>query len=397
MNWTSPGDLRKQIENLWTKGILLRSLATRTQLFPRQFTFKTPNASEMARNFDDVRTWVREVREAPYWRIETRDFNHRELGANSIPAEAWMDSFDYAIALIGKQREVAQFTALLEITAKRQPGWLPSISHKPLRALALSEDWNRFLDIAAWCLGHPRPAIYLRQIDLPGVHTKFIEKHHDILSELLDLVLPADAIDSTASGATRFPARYGFREKPARVRFRILDPKAMPGWPGEDITITADAFAKLDPPATTIFITENETNFLAFPPAPQSLILFGGGYGFKFLQGTAWLSDRHIYYWGDIDTHGFGILDQLRHRFGGTRSFLMDHETFLTHAHLWGHESDQIKRDLTKLSVQEQSLYNDLRDNRLGKNLRLEQEQIGFGWMRSAIEKLNFDYEAKLI
>jgi hypothetical protein len=42
-------------------------------------------------------------------------------------------------------------------------------------------------------------------------------------------------------------------------------------------------------------------------------------------------------------------------------------------------------RDLPRLNREEQALYDDLRDNRLRKNLRLEQEKVGFGWVEAAL------------
>ncbi len=41
------------------------------------------------------------------------------------------------------------------------------------------------------------------------------------------------------------------------------------------------------------------------------MVLFGSGYGFEFLSNVLWLAKLNIYYWGDIDTHGFAILNQL--------------------------------------------------------------------------------------
>ncbi len=38
-----------------------------------------------------------------------------------------------------------------------------------------------------------------------------------------------------------------------------------------------------------------------------------------------------------------------------------------------------------RLTVQERALYDGLRDHRIGRNLRLEQERIGFGWVASAL------------
>ncbi len=131
----------------------------------------------------------------------------------------------------------------------------------------------------------PRPEIYLRQVDLAGIHSKFIEGQRGVLAELLDLALPADAIDAAASGAAQFTRRYGFRDKPLRVRFRWLDPQA-PDWVSGgdgDYTVSQVAFARMEPTARRVFITENDINFLPFPPAADSLVVFGAGYGFEAL------------------------------------------------------------------------------------------------------------------
>lgn len=378
MNWTRPADLRAQVARLWNQGRILASLATKEPLFPRRLVLNCPTAAEMAANFDAVRAWIRELQTMLHCRIEARSFRHRELGNNMIPAEAWIDRFDDAVGLLGKRGDAARFAAMLNVTSRRQPDWVPWLGRKPLQALDLAQDWDRLLDIAAWCQQHPRPGLYLRQIDLPGVHTKFIETRRGPLIELLDLALPAATIDHAATGVGRFDARYGFREKPVRIRFRTLDRTKMTEFPGGDITITAAAFARLDPPVARVFITENEINFLAFPPVANALIVFGAGYGFEVLQQAHWLLQCRIDYWGDIDTHGFAILDQLRHRFGHVESFLMDRETFMAYEPLWGVEPAPTKRDLSRLTPPEQALYDELRDNRLGASLRLEQEKIGF-------------------
>jgi hypothetical protein len=66
----------------------------------------------------------------------------------------------------------------------------------------------------------------------------------------------------------------------------------------------------------------------------------------------------------------------------------MDRETLLAFASQWDREEQQTLRDLPRLNAQEQALFNDLRDNRLRKNLRLEQERIGFGWVEAALAAL---------
>jgi hypothetical protein len=319
-----------------------------------------------------------------------REFKHRVFGTNAVPHEAWIDTVEAACVFIGKQRDVARFTALTDVTRMRQPQLLGWLAKRPLQALARFDEWGRLLEIIAWLQAHPRPGVYLRQVDIPGVHSKFIEAHRSMLVELLDIILPSEAIDPTVSGVSQFAKRYGFRDKPLRIRFRVLDPQhtLLPGDQMQDITLDAASFARLDCTASRVFITENEINFLAFPPIKDSLVIFGSGYGFEMLREAAWLSRCRVHYWGDIDTHGFAILDQLRSQFDHVESFLMDRSTLLAFEALWGKEDKQTLRDLPRLTAEERTLYDDLRDNRIREKLRLEQERIGFNWVESALSAL---------
>lgn len=388
--WSRAPDLRAQVQRLWDRGELLAGVVTGESLFPRRLTLKVPSSAEMSENFEAVRLWIGEIRALPYCRIEMREFRHRVFGANAIPDEAWIDSLEAAVALIGKRRELGTFAALLEATRRQQPALLAWLARRPLRALELRDEWPRLLEIVAWLEAHPRPNVYLRQVDLPGVHSKFIEAHRGVLSELLDLVLPPATIDESASGVSQFARRYGFRDKPLRIRFRLLDPEhTRTSWKcGQDITLDAKSFACLDAEVSRVFITENEVNFLAFPPLPDALVIFGAGYGFEVLRHAEWLARCRIHYWGDIDTHGFAILDQLRSQFDHVESFLMDRDTLLAYEALWGEEEQPTQRDLPRLNAVEQALYDDLRDNRIRRNLRLEQERIGFGRIESALAAL---------
>ena len=390
MSWTRPAGLRAQVQKLWDRGELLASLVAGESLFPRRLLLKGPTSAEMTERFNELRAWIGELQAMAHCRVELREFRHRLFGTNAVPQEAWVDSLDDALALIGKRRDASRFGALLELTRLRQPALLDWLAKRPLRALELADAWGRLLDIVAWVRAHPRPGVYLRQVDVPGVHSKFIEAHRGVLGELLDLALPAEAVDLSVAGASQFARRYGFRERPARIRFRILDREhaLVPGDPEQDLTLDARSFARLDPGVSRVFITENEVNFLAFPEVTDSLIIFGAGYGVEMLSEARWLSRCRIHYWGDIDTHGFAILDQLRAQFAHVDSFLMDRATLLAFEPLWGEEDRQTLRDLPRLSPTESALYDDLRDNRLRRNVRLEQERVGFAWVKAALTAL---------
>ena len=73
------------------------------------------------------------------------------------------------------------------------------------------------------------------------------------------------------------------------------------------------------------------------------MVIFGAGYGFEGLGGVRWLAERRLLYWGDIDTHGFAILDAFRARFGHVESFLMDRSTLFAFESLWGAEDSPVE------------------------------------------------------
>ena len=385
MNWTGPAELRRQVRRLWDRGRILSSLVTGEAIFPVRLTLRRPNAAELGKRFDEARSWSASLRSMPHVRIVMREFHHRVSGANALPHEVWIDTVEDAATLIGKQRDVATFRCVVEAIGSRQPSLLPWVARRPLKALQLADDWSLLLDVVGWLQSHPRPAIYLRQMGVSGVHSKFVEARRAVIGELLDCALPPESIDFSATGVAGFARRYGFLDKPERLRFRVLDPAhaLLPGVQGrnthtQDVTLDAATFAALDTGVSRVFVTENEINFLAFPGVEGGMVVFGAGYGFESLRKAHWIARCRLFYWGDIDTHGFAILDELRSHFGHAESFLMDRDTFLASEALWGTESTPIDRDLPGLTAEERALYDDLRFDRIGPNLRLEQERIGF-------------------
>lgn len=401
--WTSAAELRAQVLRLWEQGRLLAGLVEDAGLFPLRLRLKAPSSAELSERFDEARAWSRALQhEAQGCRLVMREVRHRVIGHNAVPAGAWIDSLDDALRFIGKAAAARRFAALVAATRSRVPALLPWLQANALRALALDEPWPRLLDVVAWLQAHPRPGIYLRQLDLPGVHGKFVEEHAAVLCELFDRALPPQAIDAgVPGGATNLARRYGFRGKPVRLRLRLLDAgRSLLGTGAdEDITLDQASFARIAPAASRVFVTENEVNFLAFPRLHDALVIFGAGYGFEALAAARWLHERTIHYWGDIDTHGFAILDQLRARFAHVESFLMDRDTLLAHRASWTDEPQPVLRELPLLTPAERALYDELRWKRLadGRQVRLEQERIGFHWLEQALAAVGAPTQAAAV
>lgn len=378
---TTPAQAKAKLLRKWERGLFF---APAGDLFPYSHPLGQPSSREMTDRFDQVRRWIDLCREGEgrFYRLDWREINHRRLGRNRLPKALLFDGPEELARFLGKLTELNRFIALrgrLELADSRLALWA---DRSPKDLLTCGDDINRLISLWQWMVEHPRSGLYLRQIDVSRVDTKFTARYKRILSAWLDLTLPESEIWADASGVGGFEERYGFLKKPDLVRMRFLDSRL--DWYGcSDVTLEAGAFCRLDQSGAglpeRVFVVENDVTALAFPPVEGGMVLFGRGYHFDHLRRAEWLGRTDLRYWGDLDTHGFRILDQFRDIFPGTRSFLMDRKTLLDHETSWGREEKPTSADLSRLDEAESLLYDDLRFNRLGRNVRLEQEFIRFG------------------
>jgi hypothetical protein len=394
MSWTTPSDLRKQVLRVWERGKILAATITGETLFPLTLSMRRPEAQAIGHSFEAVRRWIRELEENSRsckgfgYDIEWADINHRQLGRNRMPSRVTVPTESDALRLIDMEREGRRFRTLAQVTTERFPTLAQWLSRRPLVVLEHAPDWPRILDVLTWFRDHPRSNLYLRQVDIPGVDTKFVEGRKALFSELLDIVLERSDGGLAEAVAQTFEQRYGLRTKPPVIRFRVLDSRiAIAGL--SDLTIPASNFAALNIAARHIFITENEINGLAFPDFAEAIVVFGLGYGVELLHSASWMAGAHIYYWGDIDTHGFAMLDRLRGGFPNARSILMSRETLIAHRSLWGREDAPCRFALSRLEKDEQALFDDLVWDRLGKNVRLEQERVSYAFLERSLKTIS--------
>jgi hypothetical protein len=391
--WTSAEDIEASLLKLWDRGRILAGKVTGEPAFPLRLPVRGPDSSALAARFGEVQTWIRTLEAASRagrgfgFDLVWREVRHRQIGRNRVPCEVVVPTEADGLQLIRKQSDAKRFADIATAIVAVFPELTPWLVRRPLLALEHAADWLRILAVLAWFRDHPRSGLYLRQADIPKVDTKFIEARKGLIAELLDIVLPRDP---TQSGRPlTFEGRYGLRSKPVMVRFRLLGTGS--GLAGlTDISSPTEEFARLELNPRVVFITENEVNGLAFPPVHDAMVVFGFGYSLDVLAAVEWLHRSRLVYWGDIDTHGFAILARLRAYFPRVESILMDEPTLLAHRQLWVHEEQPFLGELQRLSESERILFEDLKRNRYGDRVRLEQERVAYGHLLAALAHLGF-------
>lgn len=380
--WTVPGDVISKLRRRWDRGEFLSRFAMGTRWEPLAIGLRGPSANDTSAHLDHARTWVEQWHRARHLRVEMRTIGGRVTGTNEIPGRVWIDSYEQLWAVLGVQSDVQTFGALLDATRLRAPVIADWMSAKPMEVLRYKGEWVRLVDTTLWIDECARPDMYLRQIDVPGVDTKFIERYRAILAVLLDRQLVEYRVDRTRPPSD-FAGRYFFRKKPAYVRFRHLSDG--PGF--NELAVRVSELANRPLTVRTVFVVENEITYLAFPSVENAIVIFGEGYAASRLHPLRWLAEKKLVYWGDIDTHGFAILNNVRRAFESTRSMLMDRATLLAHEGQWVDEANPTTDHLEALLPDEANLYTDLVEGALGGSVRLEQERVSYAAIQRAAQQ----------
>ena len=332
--------------------------------------------AEYQREFYDIRSLSKEVKGYGYT-IEWKTIKNKMLGTQDFPSKITFETADDFERFLQKVKEVADFrknVALINGKFSKLQHW---IEKYPQKVIDNSEDWNNILKVLDYFSKNPLPKLYIRELPIE-VHTKFIEQHKAVISELLDIVIE-EYVDKNEKD---FEKRYGLRYDEPMVRMRLLDKTLATSYFSglDDITIPVSLFLKLKMSISMVYIVENKVNFLTFPPVAKSIVIWGKGYGVASIKDSELLKSTELIYWGDLDAQGFEILSQFRSYFARVKSLLMDKATFDKYFENDLGTPSKINAKLN-LTTEEEELYSYIKTN----NYRLEQEKIPQSYV---VEKL---------
>lgn len=311
--------------------------------------------------------------------IEFKQVKTKHLGLQDLPAQIYFDSLADYLKFIGKEKEAKKAMENYQLITSEFPELTDWAFIKMRKVIQYETEWESLLKVCRYFKNNPRPNLYLRELPVQ-LHTKFVENHKIVLSELLSCVIPNDI----RFNERIFEKRYYLKYSEPLVRFKVLDKTiSQQFFSGiNDLSIPVSQFEQLDLPLEKVLVVENKTNLylaLTLPPMDNAIVIFGKGYNVQNLKHTKWLHQTNLLYWGDLDAQGFEILSQFRRYFPHTKSILMDGETF----DLFFENDEGTPSKVTtplQLTPEEYALYELLKTN----NWRLEQEKLPLEHVRKA-------------
>lgn len=353
--------------------------------WPLQIMLHPPTEREASRSVDAVLGWINSWRR---WQgsgelvwIERAWAN---LGRQRLPERLLLRTPAEVAHCLGEDERWRRAVDARDRLLSRFPALAGSLGPQfDWLADAHELELGRIADVLAELSSGVNTGLYLRQLPIAGIDSKWIGANRNRVTDLLRPMLAGNLGEDTAGDLWTIA---GLRREPALLRLRLLDPqlRARIGGLG-DISAPLDQIAALPFAPERVFIVENIHTGLAFTDLPDGIVIFGLGYAVDCLGSIPWLIASDCRYWGDLDTHGLAILDRVRSYLPHVRSLLMDEGTLLDHRTLWSREGKPVRNlDPPRLNDAERAVYDGLAGDRWGPAVRLEQERIawGYAWER---------------
>ncbi|MDQ6741176.1 MAG: DUF3322 domain-containing protein, partial [Actinomycetota bacterium] len=239
--WTTLADIRAASLRAWSSGELLRETAAPAGLFPRRRALRHPTATQLRTDYARAGAWAATWNPVPRGcSLEFVTVGANTIGANRLPSVVVFACAADEVAFLGHSREAQRFADLAQRVAALDSTLQAWALRRPLELLKHGEDALTAARVAIWLAANPAPGMYLRQLSLPGVHTKFVETHRRLIDDMVATLEPGRPL-----AGKNYARRHGFLAAPDRVRLRFLDAAQAPVPGMTDLEVTGAAFASL--------------------------------------------------------------------------------------------------------------------------------------------------------
>lgn len=380
----SPEDVRQQLATRFARQhrrwFVVQGLADET--WPLTLALGRPTERDLIAEQPRVRRWVQaweSWRPPPSGiRIDWVERLWPRLGRQRVPERIVVDAAVDVAAMLGVGARWQRAGARAARLAER---WPVLGGHAALGRLFDSladyadEDFYRLMALLDWADTHRSSGLYLRQLPIAGLDTKWVAARAGVAAELLRCLRGGAGETSEAAD---LHSLLGLRREPTRIRLRLLCPALRQRVGGlEDLELPVDQLARLQLAPRVVLIVENLETGLALPDWGGVVAVMKLGAAVRLVADVAWMGRAHGLYWGDIDTYGFEILNRARSVLPHLQSVLMDRKTLLDHQALCVEEIKQVfAHGLPLLTADEAEVFEGLKCDRWGRRLRLEQERI---------------------
>lgn len=300
----SPDELIATLKRQWHNPALREQRLLKSNAWPLRLAIGKPSAQWVEKP-DQIRAHVQAWRAVSFGTVQWEQISYRSTGtAVAVPSEWRLENPSEWIAATYDPNILASYQRMAQIVSSVSPMFHSLIvrqqsllAEKPVAEVI--QACELAMQLSPGCAqGAP-----LRALPSTGVDSKFFERHRSLMIKLLDI-----RFDGLVSELGLEGFLGALSENDHWLLVADLEGNQLPY---KQIRVRDKDLAANPLPAKRILLVENERCVHQLPALTDTVAVLGAGLNLVWL-GAAWLGEKQIAYWGDIDTWGFTMLARAR-------------------------------------------------------------------------------------
>lgn len=366
--------------------------------FPLKLTLKSPITSSqildhMSHIQDFKQAWQNFNNEFNLCKVEFQSKNFQKFGVVTLPYYLIIENRIGLISIFSKDKQaqlqnlqnsinkiICELNKDFEIDSQDFFNFL--IDNLEIFENFSNDEIHQFLQLLPQLKFGMGNGLYLRNLPVIGVDSKFIETHFGLIELFLNKLYHNEIINQGG-----LMAWLNCQEKPND--WLLIKPlceitkNKLANLPL--LRLNSQTLIAYELPADNILIIENEQSCLMLNNIKNTMAIAGGGKNIGWLKAE-WFKHKKVYYWGDIDLDGLFILSLARKYCPHIIPIMMDKKTVLNHQHLMVNDTGVINEVPSHLNGDEKALFLALKNgNFLGG--RLEQERLEHSFVQMQLKQ----------
>ncbi|MDR1355718.1 MAG: DUF2220 family protein [Propionibacteriaceae bacterium] len=336
-----------------------------------RFSLQPPSEADALNAPDTVTAWVKAWHDEHLPAEVSARWVERQwprLGVQLLPICIQVKNRDALANLAGRAAEWRQYQW---VAGRIADNWGIIDARLSVAVAKLStENVDRLLDAVQWFVDNPDSGKLVREVPLPGVDTKWLERHRSLVRKLYQAVTGSEDL--------------GLLDASRQFTVRTLDKTLAVESPLE-LAATPTELNRLTWHPSAVVVCENLACVKRLPLMPETVAVHGGGYACSQLAMVGWLREAaRVFYWGDMDVDGLRILGEFRKAVPRAESVLMNTELFEQFVRYAVKDPKPYRGMIGYLTSSELQLLRTLRNG----DWRLEQERIDLSLVAEVFRKV---------
>jgi len=291
--------------------------------------------------------------------VSWETINIQDLGVKLLPSKLVISDFNQLIDTlvdIAKKRLLKWRRICKDIAPNNELNFHPALISSILEIEKLSKsDLAHFNMLISKIKTDRWDTDYVRNTPVEGLNVEFLKKNEELITEVLN-----ERFDDNIDELGGLLSWLGYEKNNVDDQWVYIRPLSDETASGigflPTARVLADDLQNFELPATNILVIQNPKPGFSLPKMEDTIAVFGVGKNTDWLLAE-WVDQKNVIYWGDIDSEGLHILDELKQMMCHIKTVMMDFETLERFAKEGTVDIDpELKENMSMLMLEDQEM-----------------------------------------